>query len=52
MNGESLMDSVARPRVPFSQIYVDCHPNRPLTDRLPGVTEWSSGEPTFTICPS
>jgi hypothetical protein len=24
-NGESLMDSVARPRAPFSQIYVDCH---------------------------
>ena len=30
---------------------VNCQPKRPLMQRFPRVTEWSSGELTFTICP-
>src|SRR5690242_7870051 len=31
---------------------VNCQPKRPLMQRFPCVTEWSSGELTFTICPA
>src|SRR5690348_18206585 len=31
---------------------VNCQPKRPLMQRFPCVTEWSSGELTFTIRPS
>src|SRR5712692_6678395 len=31
---------------------VNCQPNRPLMHKFPCVTELSSGELTFTICPA
>ena len=39
----------ARGRHSFGRFWTNCQPKRPLTQRWPFVTSWSSGEVTRTI---